>query len=692
MRLLTRLGRLVLLRGLGAACAASLIFLSVHHAATAGGSPERSVLLIDPADPDSLYLGQAYARLRQLPANRMIYMRPGAAGFEALVDFQGRALAGELAARGIADEVDAILIAPGRDFYVPIPSDRISTGCGQVSRISISSAYAFLPMADAILAGGLSDQLSNHYYGARFTDPAREAAFDAGQAWYNGRPIEAPGARRYYLSFLLGYTGERGNTVAEIEANFVRSAAADFGHPDGTFYFMNTSDEIRTRDRRRLWPYTVESIQGLGGHAEVLDGGVPSGRQDALGILTGLTDPGLANADLGIQPGAFADHLTSFAGMFDTGSQGKMSQWIAAGASGSAGTVEEPCTGGKFPDPDLHARYLAGMSLGEALFRSTPWTAFQTLYYGDPLTQPFANPPEASLVGLPAGTAQGRLLLTTEASAGRPGLGVDRVDVLVDGRRIATTRPGALFAFDTRRLDDGWHDLRLLAFENSALRTQGRWLGELTVANRGRSVELAAIDGPEARPAGFAVRALGGPAVELRLLGPGRILAAAPGASARFELSGDRLPAGPSWVQAEAIYADGGRARGRPMPIRDLPASGTAASQPLRFTAFVAPGSHGLIDLPSLASSTGEAPIRIVEGPDQASLRYAANAWMLEVSESATGRDRIVFEPVDGAETLAPSGRVELRYCAPGAVDAESLRICPGGRLWLPSLQSSATR
>lgn len=81
-----------------------------------------------------------------------------------------------------------------------------------------------------------------------------------------------------------------------------------------------------------------------------------------------------------------------------------------------------------------------------------------------------------------------------------------------------------------------------------------------------------------------------------------------------------------------------------------------------------------------------------MEGPDQASLRYAANAWMLEVSESATGRDRIVFEPVDGAETLAPSGRVELRYCAPGAVDAESLRICPGGRLWLPSLQSSATR
>ena len=673
-------------------CVASVLFLVVIRPVAAGGGPERSVLLIDPADPDSVRLGQAYARLRQLPANRLIYMRPGAESFEALVGFQGAALVGELAARGIADEVDAILIAPGHDFYVPIPADRISTGCGSVSRISISSAYAFLPMADAILAGGLSDQLSNHYYGARFSDPAREAAFDASQPWYNGRPIEAPGARRYYLSFLLGYTGERGNSVAEIEANFARSAAADFSHPDGAFYFMNTDDEVRTRDRRRLWPYTVESIQRLGGQAEVLDGAVPLGRHDALGILTGLTDPKLAGADLGIRPGAFADHLTSFAGMFDSGSQGKMSQWIAAGASGSAGTVEEPCTGGKFPDPDLHARYLAGMSLGEALFRSTPWTAFQTLYYGDPLTRPFASPPQPSLSGLPAGPARGRLLLTAEASPGRSGVGVGRIDVLVDGRRFATTRPGALFELDTRRLEEGWHDLRLVAFEDSALRTQGRWLGELSVANRGRSVEIVALDAPDAAPAAFALRAIGGPVIEIRLLEQGRIVAAAAGASARFELSGDRTQAGEAEFQAEAIFADGGRARSRPIAVKDLPANGAVPGQALSFTAFVAPGSRSLLDLPSAALPTGGAPIQIVAGPDQARLRYGANAWLLEVSDSAIGRDRIVFEPAPGTEGALPAGRIELRYCAPGATDAESLRLCPGGRLWLPSLAQSVSR
>ncbi len=727
------------------AALAGLLLLGLASPLAAGGGPERSLLIIDPSDPDSLRLGRIYAVARDIPSGRILTMRPGAQSFEQLHALQGQILEGELAARGIADQVDSLIIAPGRDFFVPIPAGIIASGCLQVSRLSLSSAYGFLPFAEEILAGGLHDQIRNQYYGGRFTSADREPAFDATLAWRDGMPAEGAGSQRYRIAFLLGYLGERGNTVAELERAIAGSAAADFSHPDGTFYFMDSPDDVRTRDRRRLWPATVDSIRALGGQAEVIQGRIPEGRHDALGILTGLTDPSLDQADLGILPGAFADHLTSFAGRFDSASQGKMSQWIAAGAAGSAGTVEEPCTGGKFPDPDLHARYLAGMSLGEALWRSTPWTAFQTLFYGDPLTRPFVHPPSVQLLGLPDGPVGGRLLLTAEAEAGEPERSVGRIEVLVDGRRRAITRSGALFELDTRGLSDGWHDLRLVAFEDHALQNQGRWVGEIEVDNMGRGVELTLDEDLLPTIAQLELRARGGPAFELRLWQDDRIVAAFPGARASISLTADLLGAGPQRLQAEALYADGSMARSRPVSFESPPGLGIDDGQaPPGFdhTLFVLPGSTVQVDLPVRSPLADGLAIRVLDEPSQAELIPAAGTWMLRVPEEARGLDRIRFQATREGEAWAAEGssinkrrnrgrccaavsvrweeaiaallptssgptrwmqrrpncasycltspepsEVRLRYCAPGAADPQSLRLCQGGgRLWLPWL------
>ena len=95
-------------------------------------------------------------------------------------------------------------------------------------------------------------------------------------------------------------------------------------------------------------------------------------------------------------PGAVADHLTSLAGMTETGasSGGQMpaTAWLRAGATGSYGTVEEPCNvPDKFPRASLLVgRYAEGNTLIEAYWKSVR-TPGQGLFVGEPLARPWGN-------------------------------------------------------------------------------------------------------------------------------------------------------------------------------------------------------------------------------------------------------------------------------------------------------------
>jgi uncharacterized protein (TIGR03790 family) len=64
--------------------------------------------------------------------------------------------------------------------------------------------------------------------------------------------------------------------------------------------------------------------------------------------------------------------------------------WLAAGATGSYGTVEEPCNHvQKFPRASVLAqRYGRGETLIEAYWKSVEWPG-QGLFVGDPLARPW---------------------------------------------------------------------------------------------------------------------------------------------------------------------------------------------------------------------------------------------------------------------------------------------------------------
>jgi uncharacterized protein (TIGR03790 family) len=92
-------------------------------------------------------------------------------------------------------------------------------------------------------------------------------------------------------------------------------------------------------------------------------------------------------------PGAIGDHLTSYGGRIDgTGGQMSALEWIASGATGTYGTVSEPCSHPqKFPHPQLVLlHYIQGASLIEAYWKSVAWPQ-QGLFIGEPLAAPFSK-------------------------------------------------------------------------------------------------------------------------------------------------------------------------------------------------------------------------------------------------------------------------------------------------------------
>jgi uncharacterized protein (TIGR03790 family) len=132
------------------------------------------------------------------------------------------------------------------------------------------------------------------------------------------------------------------------------------------------------------WTY-VDNADGRGSD-------LVRGQRDLLFYLTGLAQVAEVESNRFL-PGAVADHLTSFGGVLPDGAgQMTATRWLAAGATGSYGTVEEPCNyTEKFPQASVLAdRYRSGETLLEAYWKSVQWPG-QGLFVGEPLARPWAR-------------------------------------------------------------------------------------------------------------------------------------------------------------------------------------------------------------------------------------------------------------------------------------------------------------
>jgi uncharacterized protein (TIGR03790 family) len=166
-----------------------------------------------------------------------------------------------------------------------------------------------------------------------------------------------------------------------------RGVASDGTSPTGTAYLITSGDEAR--DVRAIGYPDAQALNGKDLRMEVLHTPGLRQRGDVMFYFTGAAQVPdlLTNRFL---PGSVGDHLTSYGGELSDSSQMSSLRWLEAGASGSYGTVVEPCNfTAKFPNPSLLMyHYLAGETLIEAYWKSVAMPG-QGIFIGEPLAAPY---------------------------------------------------------------------------------------------------------------------------------------------------------------------------------------------------------------------------------------------------------------------------------------------------------------
>ncbi len=309
-------------------------------------------VVVNGDDPVSEQIGAFYLRTRGIPASQLIRIRFPAGG-QTLNPLSFRLLRGEIL-RQTPAHVQAYAIAWTAPWRV---------GCQ-----SITSALS-LGVDASWCARGCRLSRTSPYFGQ-------------GEVH---RPWQQLGIRP---SMLLA-----GTNLDQVQRLIRRGKAADGTAPPGTAYLLSTSD--RRRNVRAVLYDSVQRLMAPALTVKLLQTDRLEGADDVIALFTGLARvDGLET--LRFRPGAVADHLTSFGGELtaEPTPSGQMSalRWLEAGATGSYGTVVEPCNFlAKFPSPGLLLSYYRrGDTLIEAYWRSVAMPG-QGVFIGDPLARPWGR-------------------------------------------------------------------------------------------------------------------------------------------------------------------------------------------------------------------------------------------------------------------------------------------------------------
>ena len=304
-------------------------------------------IIVNHADPLSVQIGQYYRQKRNIPANHVI---------EVIFDPSETSLSREDFKR-IKQEVDA-LTPPDVQGYALTWTKPYRVDC-----MSITSAFA-LGFDPRHCAKGCKAIAPNPYFNSNRSQP--------------------------FIDFRIRPTmAITGSSFEEAKALIDRGIASDSSHPQGTAYLMNTKDKARNV-RSNFYEIIIKKLSDKI-PIEVIQGNVLKDKNEVLFYFTGVTKVRELDTNRFI-PGAMADHLTSFGGKLTDSGQMSSVEWLKAAATGSYGTVIEPCNfPQKFPHPGVAMyHYLQGDNLLHAYWKSVAWVG-QGIFIGEPLARPFAK-------------------------------------------------------------------------------------------------------------------------------------------------------------------------------------------------------------------------------------------------------------------------------------------------------------
>lgn len=235
----------------------------------------------------------------------------------------------------------------------------------------------------------------------------------------------------YLLSTMLGVSKDFGITRFEVIDGLKRSAQSDYRPIEGAFLFAKTGD-VRTTTRLPYFDLAINRLKKKGFDAKVIEEALPTKRVQCAGLMIGTPTFQLTQSGAELMPGSIADNLTSLGGAMTDASQTKATEFIRHGAAISSGAVTEPYSIiNKFPNPLIHDAYTDGLTSAEA-FYSTVLCPYQLLIVGDPLCQPFTQPPRFQIVEAPEQMARNQSIgLRFSQDADAPP--IDTVTCTIDG-------------------------------------------------------------------------------------------------------------------------------------------------------------------------------------------------------------------------------------------------------------------
>lgn len=310
--------------------------------------PRELAIIINDADPLSVQIGDYYRQARKLPEENIIHIRfkPGH-GRLSPAEFAPLKAAVDQATPEQVQAYAVTWIAPFR-----------------VDCMSITSAFSF--------------GFDKAWCSSKLCAPTRISPLYN----YNGsRPWSDRGVRPTMSIAATDFA-----TARQL---IDRGIASDGRLPAGTAYLVSTPDKarnVRARNFQRLQQTMHSWIK-----TKHVTGKGLKDRDDILFYFTGIKKAPYLDT-LGFEPGAVADHLTSSGGQLTGGKQMSALRWLEAGATGSYGTVVEPCNlPGKFPNPGLLMEsYGSGHSLIQAYWQSVQQPG-EGIFIGEPLATPFAG-------------------------------------------------------------------------------------------------------------------------------------------------------------------------------------------------------------------------------------------------------------------------------------------------------------
>ncbi|MEM9057236.1 MAG: TIGR03790 family protein [Pseudomonadota bacterium] len=308
--------------------------------------PAHLAVVINERDPYSVAVGNAYVAAWGIPADNVIRVR-----FPVQVNMTAKAY----------NRVSKAVFAANPERvqgYALAWTEPFKVGC-----MSVTSAFTF-GFDEAYCAKGCRATQASRYFDADTRRPFDDLAL---------RPAMNLAAA----------------SVADARRLIDRGQRAQHAWPGGTGYLVHTADQ-RRNVRARGFAAIAERWRGVA-DVRIVGESSMAGVENILFYFTGT--PRVRGLDRnGFVAGAMADHLTSAGGRLTSDKQMSVLRWLEAGASGSYGTVVEPCNiTAKFPDPGIAIeRYLRGESLLEAYWKSVQMPG-QGVFVGDPLVAPFGG-------------------------------------------------------------------------------------------------------------------------------------------------------------------------------------------------------------------------------------------------------------------------------------------------------------